>query len=173
MGIDIYAKWREQTKDEEQAQYTGFSVEAGNVGYLREAYHGSPYVTKYLVAEAFESKTAEARIPAQTLKERLPVAVLMALYRDKVVYQNRKSTGILDGLEGLETALKNVFEVEMKDESHKTFADTLTKHHIDYINARIQNKDLPAYAMSFVDFVNLCEVKEKELGEPCLIIASY
>lgn len=173
MGIDIYAKWREQNEAEKKAQYTGFSTEAGDVGYLREAYHGSPYVTKYLVAEAFDSKTAEAQIPAKTLIERLPVAVLMALYREKKVYQDKESTGILDGLEGLTSALHNVFEVEMKDESHKTFADSLTKHHIEYINARIQNNDLPAYAKSFIDFAYLCERKEKETGEPCTIIASY
>ena len=54
MGIDIYMNWDDMTNDEKQAQYTGFSTTAGDVGYLREAYHGGPYATKTLVPEAFE-----------------------------------------------------------------------------------------------------------------------
>ena len=55
MGIDIYARWKGQTEAEEQAQNTGFSAVHGHVGYLREAYHGEPYATRYLAAEAFEN----------------------------------------------------------------------------------------------------------------------
>ena len=46
MGIDIYARWNGQSSAEQQAQYTGFSIEHGHVGYLREAYHGAPYATR-------------------------------------------------------------------------------------------------------------------------------
>lgn len=38
MGIDIYMKWKGQTKKEQKEQITGFSIEAGNVGYLRASY---------------------------------------------------------------------------------------------------------------------------------------
>jgi len=174
MGIDIYSKWKNQSENDE-SQITGFSVTAGDVGYLREAYHGSPYVTKNSVAVAFQSKTAEAQISVKVLKERLPVAVLMSLYREKKVYSKEGVGEIHIDKEpkGLMDALKNVFEVEMKDESHKTFADSLTKHHLEYAKARIDNKDLPDYAQSFVDFVNFMELKEQENGEPCTIIASY
>lgn len=54
MGIDIYMNWDGMTDDEKRAQYTGFDSTAGNVGYLREAYHGGPYATRTLVPEAFE-----------------------------------------------------------------------------------------------------------------------
>ena len=54
MGIDIYAKWDRMSRQEEAAQITGFSVEHGHVGYLREAYHGEPYATKVFVPQAFE-----------------------------------------------------------------------------------------------------------------------
>jgi hypothetical protein len=47
MGIDIYMRWKGQTDEETQAQFVGFSVVHGHVGYLREAYHGAPYATKY------------------------------------------------------------------------------------------------------------------------------
>ena len=54
MGIDIYMHWDDMTDDEVTAQFTGFDTTAGNVGYLREAYHGGPYATETLVPEAFE-----------------------------------------------------------------------------------------------------------------------
>jgi hypothetical protein len=86
MGIDIYARWKGQTAQEEQEQLTGFSVIHGHVGYLREAYHGEPYATRYLVKEAFESPTGKARIPARVLKERLPHALVLAEQRQREVY---------------------------------------------------------------------------------------
>ncbi len=51
MGIDIYARWRGMTSAQADAQITCFSVKAGQVGYLREAYHGEPYATRVLVPE--------------------------------------------------------------------------------------------------------------------------
>ena len=56
MGIDIYMGWNDITDEEKRGQITGFEVsaDAGGAGYLREAYHGGPYVTEYLVAEAFD-----------------------------------------------------------------------------------------------------------------------
>ena len=74
------------TEAEDEAQITGFSIEHGHVGYLREAYHGAPYVTRYLVSEAFDSATSEAAISAATMRARLPAAVLMSMYREHKVY---------------------------------------------------------------------------------------
>lgn len=54
MGIDIYAKWDGKTEAEYEAQITGFDTTAGSAGYLREAYHGGPYVTNWLMPEAFQ-----------------------------------------------------------------------------------------------------------------------
>jgi hypothetical protein len=71
MGIDIYARWKGQTDAETQTQMTGFSVVHGHVGYLREAYHGEPYATKYLLREAFEHPAARSHIPASVLRQRL------------------------------------------------------------------------------------------------------
>lgn len=59
MGIDIYASWHGMTYKERKAQYTGFRTDAGSVGYLREAYHGGTYVTRYLVEEAFDVQEVE------------------------------------------------------------------------------------------------------------------
>jgi hypothetical protein len=124
MGIDIYAKWAGQTEEERQAQATGFSTEHGHVGYLREAYHGSPYATRKLLPEAFAADNAEAAISAQTLRERLP--------------------DVLKTVEERETKLYKATKEEV---------------------ARAQK--------SFTDFVELCERKERETGQPVTVYASY
>jgi hypothetical protein len=64
MGIGIFARWRGMTSAQADAQIAGFSIKAGNVGYLREAYHGEPYATRLLVLEAFEADGQGAAIPA-------------------------------------------------------------------------------------------------------------
>ena len=86
MGIDIYAVWKGQTVAEKNAQITGFSVVSGRLGYLREAYHGEPYVTKYLCREAFESPNGWAQIAAEALRERLPEAIRLAKERQREIY---------------------------------------------------------------------------------------
>jgi hypothetical protein len=84
MGIDIYAEWDGMSDAEKKAQVTGFSVEHGHVGYLREAYHGEPYATRVLVPESFE--TGRAEIPAATLWERLPETLKAAEQRERELY---------------------------------------------------------------------------------------
>ena len=87
MGIDIYAKWREQTESERTAQVSEWlSVGSGKVGYLREAYHGEPYATRFLFAEAFDSETAAAQIPAAQLRANLPKALELVEERARKIY---------------------------------------------------------------------------------------
>ena len=85
MGIDIYMEWDDMTEEEKDAQYQGFSSVIGHKGYLREAYHGGPYATPFLVSEAFKNKGA-VHIPAETLRERLPEARHIAISRMEKVY---------------------------------------------------------------------------------------
>lgn len=59
MGIDVYMRWRDQTQEEREAQYTGFSIMHGHVGYLREAYHGDPYATKVMFPECWDDDLIE------------------------------------------------------------------------------------------------------------------
>ena len=84
MGIDIYAKWDGMTEAEEAAQITGFSIEHGHVGYLREAYHGELYATKVLVPEAFQE--LRVHIHAATLRDRLPATLIVAEARERDIY---------------------------------------------------------------------------------------
>ena len=95
MGIDMYLRWQGQTDDERKAQYTGYRVDHGHVGYLREAYHGGPYATRALAPEAFEDTDGSCddqgydigiRIPASTLRSRLEAVCDMVLLRAAKVY---------------------------------------------------------------------------------------
>ena len=172
MGIDIYAKWRDQTKEEKEDQCTGFSTVSGDVGYLREAYHGSPYVTKYLLTEAFEAENCEAQIDAETLEERLPVAVLMALYREKTIYEGKESP-VLEFSE-LMPALNEIFANQVDNTDHELIASLIKdKDILELAKTMIKERSLPDYALAFVDFVALCKKKEEEQGEPCTVYASY
>ena len=80
MGIDIYARWRGQTD--------------GQLGYLRESYHGAPYATKFLLREAFVDHHEEyvkdlgVPIPAAYMRARLPRALALAVEREQRVYGN-------------------------------------------------------------------------------------
>ena len=88
MGIDIYVEWDKRTEEDKEKQYTGFSIESGDVGYLREAYHGSPYATKYFVQEAFEDEKYDGvEISSDTLLQRVPLAVDIHIQRHKEIYK--------------------------------------------------------------------------------------
>lgn len=177
MGIDIYMQWPDQTEAEKEAQITGCSVEAGNVGYLREAYHGGPYVTLFLVPEAFNAKNRRARIGASKLRARLPEAVALALYRNHVVYEqgNDPSRIDLDGTDAaaaLNSALTATFaEIECLKAGAEPIK--LTAEAQRAINEKIEGRALPAYALAFADFVTLAEKMEAKTGKPVTVRASY
>ena len=87
MGIDIYARWEGMTEQEETAQLKVWaSAEDGDVGYLREAYHGEPYATRVLVEEAFRHSSGRVPIAAQLLQDRLPQVLKLAEQRERDVY---------------------------------------------------------------------------------------
>ena len=87
MGIDIYMRWNGMTEEDREKQITGFDATVGDVGYLREAYHGSPYATKYLVEEGFEDGAEDLHIPAKELRKRLPLTKDIVIQRAKEVYK--------------------------------------------------------------------------------------
>lgn len=179
MGIDIYLRWHGQSEEEEKAQYTGFSTEAGKVGYLREAYHGAPYVTKYFLQEAFDSESGVAPIAASVLRERLPIAVTMAMFRHHNLYGKGKDPANIeiaeheDLIAGLSDHVKNIFTNEVNDATHKKIAEEMSEATIKNAEMLIDGGMLPAYAQSYVDFCELAEAKEKLIGKPCEIVASY
>jgi hypothetical protein len=176
MGIDIYLRWDKQTEEESKAQATGFATDAGDVGYLREAYHGGPYVTRFFLKEAFDAKEGEAEIPASVLKERLPVAVMMAMFRHSKLYGGDKHPEKLEleeDTQELAEKFKSIFENEVTDSTHDEVAKQMDADTLATAQRLIDGKMLPYYAQAFVDFAELAERKEKLIGRPCVIYASY
>src|SRR5262249_42581317 len=127
--------------------------------------------TKYLLSEAFDAAEGEASIPARILRERLPTAVLMHLYREHKLYgEGRDPSRIELGQVG--ATLANVFKNEIPEDTDTVFAASLSPESIAHAKTLIESGILPDTAKSFVDFVELCESKERENGVPCTIAVS-
>lgn len=182
MGIDVYLKWPSMTKAEEKKQITGWATDAGDRGYLREAYHGGPYVTKVLMPEGWDDSVKldddhYFELPAAVMRERLPVAVMTAIYRNHVVYEQGSDPGVVnvgDGEPGdvlIKELMPKVFET-MKDASHKEIVERTTPGQREQAVKLIASGKLPAYAKAFVDFVELAEKMERKTGQPCRVCVS-
>lgn len=174
MGIDIYLKWNEMTKDEQKDQITGFSPVAGNRGYLREAYHGGPYATKILCREAFESETCEAEIPAAILRERLTNVTEPARGCEGGDFLAMLVTGMIGNLvndDGEMPDGSKVFGQHTGDPS--TTPMTVEEAVIERCNKLYNGEHMDEFLQSYRDFVALAEEKEKQTGKPCTIYASY
>jgi hypothetical protein len=168
MGIDIYLEWDGQTEEDKKKMATGFSTTSGDVGYLREAYHGGPYATQILLREAFESEDCRAQIPAAVLRERLTNVTEPARGKTAghdtaaAVFAMFTELGMADTFASVKSALTEPQTVE------------------EAIYERCKNvypDDGETYAeqvvQSFRDFVSLAERKERETGKPCTVYASY
>jgi len=165
MGIDVYLEWKGKTEADTQAQYTGFSTTHGHVGYLREAYHGGPYATAYLISEDWNDQPEQGfEIKASTLRKRLPAAVMASIYRENVVYGGDQAQA-----ESLQAALTKIFG-DVPNIQRRDF--TPNKEQVRACGALIKKRKLPPYALAFVDFVDLAERKEKETGNPCRVVVS-
>lgn len=168
MGIDIYLRWSGMTEEDEQRQYTGMSIIAGDVGYLREAYHGGPYATKILVREAFDAENCEAEIPAAILRERL-TSVTEPTYgangghdAAKLIADALKASGMIMEEEIVQDGVTRPMSVE---EAVRIRMNTLYPE--------TEEAFVEEVVQSFRNFVALAEQKERETGQPCTVIASY
>ena len=93
MVIDIYARYAGQTPEERVQQSNHWlSTNGGEAGFLREAYHGEPYVTRFLCREAFD--TGEAAIPASLLRERLAEALRLVAERELELYPDSSTEDV-------------------------------------------------------------------------------
>lgn len=169
MGIDIYLEWDGMTEDEKEAQATGFSVTSGNVGYLREAYHGGPYATKILCREAFENEeTCRAEIPAATLRERLTRVTEPAYVKNKghemvmrmvTMFQNM-GAHVAGGPIEQDTTAPMTVEEAVRERQRTVYSGD-------------NEEQTERIVQSFRDFVALAEQKERETGKPCTVYASH
>lgn len=132
MGIDVYLRWRGMSEADKESQYTGFRTDKGDVGYLREAYHGGPYATQVLIPEGWEDRGDEVEeeegedededaeedgvpVPAATLRERLPATLLTATYRHHVVYGESLDDPAIIEMDEKTPPDADVLEAVMKD----------------------------------------------------------
>ncbi len=191
MGIDIYATWAGMTKEDQEAQYTGFK-NAGASGYLREAYHGGPYATHELLPETrnedayIESDTFYEGVPIETkkLRQRLPRAIIAAMIREATIYESKAARDALREI-GIEAAAPghNAVVRSATDPSPTELLDCIksmlnetqksTEQHIPdtpVIPTSWEQFDMPRALLAFVEFV---EKKEMETGQPIRIINSY
>jgi hypothetical protein len=188
MGIDVYARWEGMTEDEEEAQYGGFSVTSGDTGYLREAYHGTPYATMVLVPECFEPGEYKCKVKASELRKRLPEAAFTCLIREAEVYGSALARELLCimgheprldtaktsfDIDETDTALQEVFatvlnQVKESRESprHVNLPDGVTEATFRVIASRVP------VVKAYFDFVELAERKEAETGTPVTVEVS-
>jgi hypothetical protein len=100
----------------------------------------------------------------------------MSMYREHKVY-GAGDPSLVD-LDQKETdqllkMISNIFEHEVRDESHKDFVRALDAKSLETAKRLIEAGALAPVQRSFVKFVELCERKERETGQPCRIVASY
>jgi len=170
VGIDIYLEWDGIKEDDKQAQWrTGFSVTAGGVGYLREAYHGGPYATKILCREAFESETCRADIPAEILRERLTNVTEPAYTGNNGHNMAMHMLAMLQSM-GAEVVGG---PIEEKDTTSPMTVEEAIRERQRRVYTGDNDEDTEHVVQSFRDFVSLAEQKERETGKPCTIYASY
>ncbi len=167
MGIDIYLEWDGMEEEEKNAQATGFSTTSGDVGYLREAYHGGPYATRILVREAFEAEDCRAQIPAEIMRERLTRVTEPAMAGEghqlaQMIVGMIQDTGaevVSGGGIQSDTTRPMTVEEAVRERQRRLYGED--DNHIERV------------VKSFRDFVSLAEEKERQTGKPCTVYASY
>jgi hypothetical protein len=123
---------------------------------------------------------ARIAIAASILRDRLPITVLVAIYRNHVVYGEalekpgliRLSRDIDDGLT-YDDFRKFFSFIDNADKETRLAVDQITPEHLRGVQELIAKRALPPFALAFVDFVELCERKEAETGKPCVVVVDY
>ena len=169
MGIDIYLEWDGMDEDSRKSQATGFSVTSGNVGYLREAYHGGPYATKILCREAFENEeTCRAAIPAAILRERLTHVT------EPAYTKNAGHDAVMQMMTMFQNMGVEVFGGPLEEDTTSPMTvEEAVRERQRRVYTNDSAEETERVVQSFRDFVSLAEQKERETGKPCTIYASY
>lgn len=172
MGIDIYLQWDGMTEEDKQRQYTGMSTTSGEVGYLRESYHGGPYATKILCREAFESDNCEAEIPAATLRERLTNVTEPARGCDGGHLVATMFASIMSEMvKGTDMTVTG--PIVQNGQTQPMTVEEAIRERYQRLYPEDGEEMVTRVITSFRNFVALAEKKEAELGKPCTVYASY
>jgi hypothetical protein len=105
------------------------------------------------------------------LRERLPAAIMLAIYRDHVVYGEERGVIILDG-PALANVLSEVDQVP-SGANEDALVNRITQSQREDVTRLIAIRALPPEAMRVVEFVEQCEAQEARTGKPCVVRASY
>jgi hypothetical protein len=100
----------------------------------------------------------------------------MSMYREHKVYGKGDPSVVELDRKGTDQLLKmiaNIFEHEVSDQSHSDFLRALDAKSLQTAERLIEAGALSPVQRSFVEFVELCERKERETGQPCRIVATY
>ena len=171
MGIDVYLEWDGQEDERNAAGNDSkpglFNVTDGHVGYLREAYHGGPYATRLLVPEAFESETCKAAIPAATMRHRLTNATRAA----RGVNNGHDVAAMIAQMLGSNAEVITPTTIRSGETPEMSVEDAVRERYTAIYNS--DEEHIQDVIQSFRDFVALAERKERQLGKPCVVYASY
>src|SRR5947209_18160397 len=123
-----------------------FSRVGGDVGYLRESYNGGPYATVALIPEDWQDQPEGGfHISAKTLRERLPAAVLCAIYRNHIVFSESATHPAKLTIEELPAAMmKGLAEADRNKRGEGI--PTPNAEQLHQVELRIAQHDLPDYA---------------------------
>jgi hypothetical protein len=180
VGIDIFLKWDGMENRPKDDKIEMFSTTDGHLGYLRESYRGGPYATQILVREAFESRTCIARIPAAKMRARLTEKSqaatgcngghAIAMFMAQAVHDHK-----IAGPEDFERIInENRDAIIMPDRVTPDMSvEEAVREQYQRVYPEAGAEHVEAVIQSFRDFVELAERKEKELGRPCKVYASY
>lgn len=86
MSIQVTMTWAGMTAEESHGLVAGIEPKDCCPVWFQENYHGGPYPSKYLLAEAYESSSGQAQIPALVLESRLGETIRLAIERQKNAY---------------------------------------------------------------------------------------
>ena len=112
----------------------------------------------------------------RTLRERLPATIMVAIYRQETVYGTATDPSDLGNIGddlavGLKKHLPTIL-ANIRDRSAAEIVANTTDEQKRQAAELIAKRKLPDFALSYVDFVELAEKKEKETGEPCRVLVS-
>lgn len=173
MGIDIYLEWDGMTEEDKEQQYAfGFHPERDEIGYLRESYHGEPYATQILVREAFEADDCRAQIPAEVLRERM-THVTEPVYGKTGGHDTARIFGaLLQAAAANDPKLRYIGGCEGSGQTRPmTVEEAVILRAKNVYGAN--DEEAAQMVKVFNAFIALAERKEKELGKPCTVYASY
>jgi len=174
MGIDIYIL----DKENDEHDWRVHDCRA----YLREAYHGGPYATKILCREAFDADDCAAEIPAAILRERLThvtepancsfdhMGALIATIT-KIMTSKNPPEGSFGFSLDEETIAEH--KGKMADGTHPMSVEEAVRTRYETIYPDCTENDIQEAINNFREFVAFAEAREREIGKPCKIYASY